>query len=358
MSLKSIIKKLLPSKVSAYITSVRLKQQQAIIKYMPANRLMASFYYFLFSSAFGREHLSVIAGKKRHIKQQGVTNNSNAVLRRNTHRLEKGLIMRPRRAIFAESYIAETISAYQSSLDQPNFDSNELKWAENVLTKYFDVVESSTVIDKCKQQFTSLPLLSSSDDDITSIPYKHAERVTANITSEELHKLFKQRRSVRWFLDKPVDLSIIELAIEMASQAPSACNRQPFNFYTITNPEKAAEIASIPMGTKGFAQNIQALIVVVGDLSYYPKERDRHVIYIDGGLVAMQLMLAFESLGLSTCPINWPDMEAYEKQMDKALQIEQHQRPIMLMAVGYGDPEGQIPFSQKKSADQLIKVVE
>jgi len=356
MSLKSTIKKLLPSKVSAQITKLRLAQQQALIKYIPANRLMASIYYFLFSSAFRREHVSVIAGKKQHQKNLGVSQNSNAVLRRNTHRLEKGLIMRPRKPVFAESYIEETVAAYQVSLAQANFDLDELKWAEHVLAKYFEVVEASPIIMRCKQTFNALPVLSK-DEVKSSIPYKHENRVVADISSEQLHNLFKQRRSIRWFEEKKVPMDVIEQAINMASQAPSACNRQPFNFYTITDPKKASEIAAIPMGTKGFAQNIQALIVVVGDLSYYPKERDRHVIYIDGGLVSMQLMLAFESLGLSTCPINWPDMEAYEKKMEQALNIEKYQRPIMLMAVGYGDPEGEIPFSQKKSAQQLIKVV-
>jgi hypothetical protein len=58
---------------------------------------------------------------------------------------------------------------------------------------------------------------------------------------------------------------------------------------------KASEVAATAMGTAGFSNNIPALIAVVGDLSAYPAERDRHVIYIDGGLATMQLMLAFET---------------------------------------------------------------
>ena len=198
------------------------------------------------------------------------------------------------------------------------------------------------------------------DNQITqpSIPYQYNERVTSNISAEALHNLFKQRRSVRWYDEKTVKRSVIEQAVEMASQAPSACNRQPFQFYTFNDPEKASKIAAIPMGTKGFSQNLQALIVIVGDLSAYPKERDRHLIYLDGGLVAMQLMLAFESLGLSTCPINWPDIELYEQKMDEALSLEKHLRPIMLMAVGYGDSSGGIPYSQKKSTQHLIKEID
>ncbi|HFU1700020.1 TPA: nitroreductase family protein, partial [Klebsiella quasipneumoniae] len=175
-----------------------------------------------------------------------------------------------------------------------------------------------------------------------------------NISYEELKKLFLQRRSVRWFdQTKTVDAQSLMDAIELASLAPSACNRQPFKFYFTVDQTKAREIAKIPMGTAGFADNIVALIVIVGDLSYYPYERDRHVIYIDASLAAMQLMLALETLGLSSCPVNWPDIESFEVKMEKKLGLTKNLRPIILLPVGYADPTGLIPSSSKKSSSEL-----
>jgi len=69
----------------------------------------------------------------------------------------------------------------------------------------------------------------------------------------------------------------------------------------------------------------------------------------------MTFMLALETLGLSSCPINWPDIEALEKRMEKALGLEGHQRPIMCMAVGYPDPEGMVAFSEKRNIDEIRK---
>jgi nitroreductase len=111
------------------------------------------------------------------------------------------------------------------------------------------------------------------------------------------------------------------------------------------------------MGTKGFADNVPCTIVVSGDLSYYPTERDRHLIYIDSALAGMQLMLALETLGLSSCPINWPDLEDKEIKISNLLNLPQTIRPTMLIAVGYGANEGKIPYSQKKSANQLINYI-
>ena len=109
------------------------------------------------------------------------------------------------------------------------------------------------------------------------------------------------------------------------------------------------------MGTAGFSENIPAIIAIVGDLSAYPEERDRHVIYIDGSLAAMQLMLALETLELSTCPINWPDIRNREKRIREIIKLKDYERIIMLMAVGYADPTGGIPYSQKKENNLILK---
>jgi nitroreductase len=97
------------------------------------------------------------------------------------------------------------------------------------------------------------------------------------------------------------------------------------------------------------------LVVLLGDLGCYPEERDRHVPYIDASLAAMQFMLALETLGLASCPINWPDIEGRERVMDRELALPRHLRPVMLIALGYPDPAGGVPFSAKKSSELLLR---
>jgi len=355
--MKSTLRKLLPHSVIQKLIKTKSSFDNFIYPFFAKSRFGSAFYFCFFSTQFYREHQAVLQGRVNYKASLKKIESSSILLRRNIHRLEKGLIMKPRKKIFAESYIQESVECYKKCSEVPFFCQKELKWAADVLIKYFHIVDSSKVTDRARLLFQRVTIAKSKDTEL-SLPYLHSERVVSGISDIQLHQLFKQRRSVRWYKDKKVDIKLIHRAVEMAAQAPSACNRQPFQFYTFTDPKKASEIAAIPMGTKGFSENIQALIVIVGDLSAYPKERDRHLIYLDGGLVAMQLMLAFESLGLSTCPINWPDIETYEKRMDKALNLELNKRPIMLMAVGYGDESGGIPFSQKKSAQQLIKEID
>ncbi|MCU7841481.1 MAG: nitroreductase family protein [Candidatus Thiodiazotropha sp. (ex Troendleina suluensis)] len=351
-------------KISLTATKNRFKKYLSVVdeyylQIFASNKYLSAIYYLLFNGSFYREHFSVLKGRKRYYESLSNIKESSALLRRNIHRLEKGLVMRPRREIFAEKYIQETVNCYERCRLASTIDDDEMKWAQDVISEYMDVVmnTSSDVINNARERFLSL-----NHNDLDShnnyIPYEMSKRVKSRVNEIDLLNLFKQRRSVRWYKDKKVPLELIQKAISMASYAPSACNRQPYMFHIITDPLKARETASIAMGTVGFSNNINALVVILGDLSLYPSERDRHVIYIDSSLAAMQLMLALEVLGLSTCPINWPGIEKLEKKMDRRLKLPNHIRPILLLSVGYGDPTGKIPYSQKKSSEVLTWNVE
>ena len=53
----------------------------------------------------------------------------------------------------------------------------------------------------------------------------------------QLYNLVKQRYSCRQYLDKPVGRDLIAAVLDTARLAPSACNRQPWEFLVIdTDP--------------------------------------------------------------------------------------------------------------------------
>ncbi len=328
-----------------------------LLKVIRHSRLLTSLYS-LGSGKFRREAHAVVNG--RYTYENAVRRregSSNAFLvRRNIHRIEKGLIMRPMRGTFALEYIGETLTAFQALMEQDVRDVTQLEWAYSVLVEFFDATAASDKLNSHRDVFTRMccayePILSEfqNPQSIPSVPRARNLYPDAGISTTQLEILFQQRRAVRWYTDEPVVRDQIEKAAELASLAPSACNRQPFEFYFVSNSPLAAEIATIAMGTKGFGEHINNLIVIVGDLSAYPAERDRHLIYIDGGLAAMQFMLALETMGLASCPLNWPDVEKLECAMDKKLDLPPHKRPVMLISVGHPDPQGGVPYSQKKN---------
>lgn len=313
-------------------------------------------FHWLNFLPFMREQRAVLAGKK-HYYQNLLDKHlqSRVTLRRNIHRLEKGLLMRPRRSVFAKDYIEETTEVYQQSVSQweanpDSYDETELNWAHNVLAQYFSVVDGADpFISKLAHIFNNLAYKPKQND---MFPYKRLA-TTKMPNYEQMMALSLHRRSVRWFLPKKVPREDIDDALLVARQSPTACNRLPYEFRIFDDPKLVKKVANTPFGTGGYADNIPVVAVLVGKLSSYYSSRDRHAIYVDSSLAAMSFAFALETKGISTCMINWPDFEPLERKMQKLLNLGFDERPVMLIAIGYADPDGFVAYSQKKSLDLI-----
>jgi nitroreductase len=315
--------------------------------------------FFLGSPNIAREHQATTAGTRQFRRARGHAMSSDYVLRRGVHRLEKGLISRPRKATFATDYIEEVVShlaeaaAASGGVIEPN---SEAAWAHDVLTEYFSVAGGAPEIDRARTAFLGIGASRDSTGQLLT-PYERDLGAHTPVTYAALRELAVRRRSVRWFEDRPVPRELVDAAILVACQAPSACNRQPFEFLVFDEVDEAHRVAMLPGGADGFAWNVPVTVVVVGKLDAFFSDRDRHLIYIDGALAAMGFMLALETLGLSSCAINTPGVEASERRLAAHLGLAPFERPVMLIAVGYPDPSGKVPRSQKKSLDALRRYV-
>lgn len=335
-------------------------KNETLPRYFMGSPFMATIYYLFFSSKFRREQHAVIQGKVAHIRQLKVDKENIYTLIRNTHRLEKGLLMRPRRKVYALDYIGETVDAFVN-IWKPEMmlEDAQYKWFHDVLSEYFLTSGDNEFVHNLSLKFSShiesYPSLELNPEKNTDkkIPYLRIQEMKPKISFEDFYKLNRYRRSVRWFLDKKVPRELVDKAILAANQAPSACNRQPYQYRVIDDPELLAKVAALPGGVRGYEKGIPMMVVVIGNLDAYFDERDRHVIYIDASLANMTFMLALETLDLSSCSINWPDVEHLERQMEKILKLKKHQRTIMCMAVGYADPEGKVAFSEKRDLDYI-----
>ena len=73
-----------------------------------------------------------------------------------------------------------------------------------------------------------------------------------------------RRRSVRRFTPEAVSPEDVEALLRAAMSGPSACNRQPWVFCTVTRPEKLEELMAASRFTKIRAP---LSLVVCGDLT-------------------------------------------------------------------------------------------
>jgi nitroreductase len=317
------------------------------------NSFLTAIYYFFFTREFRHEFISVLSGRIKYHHSNKSSNGNIYLLRRNIHRLEKALIMRPLKPVFALDYICQTVDNFIlcKKCSEKNAANNELiKWANDVLGHYFEVVENVTIITQAYNKFKQHQVISSKDYHFPQ-ERNFNERI---IHFDEFVQLTKKRRSVRWFTCEKVSFELIEKAISAGLQSPSACNRQPFSIHIFDDKEKIKNIAELPGGTLGFSHNIPVLAVIIGHLDAFSDEKDRHVIYIDSSLFAMSFMFALETLGLSSCVINWPDVIKKELLLAKFLDLKKFEKPIMLIALGYPDKTGLVPYSAKKNMSEVV----
>jgi nitroreductase len=312
------------------------------------------WWHKLSGTALGRERRYVRRGIRAY-KRSMDAGTAVHLLRRNVHRVEKGLTMRPARNQFATEYIGETVEAFRDGLSsgalQP--ERPEFNWMYSVLDRYFSVTAESNH-RATTQSHSIFREAIATIDPVTPENGPHlAVPLTPTVKIEDLEALASGRRSVRWFTSEPVSRDLVDRAVAIAAESPTACNRPPYRFEIFDDPVSTSKVAAIPMGTDGYEHQIPGLIVIVGNLGAFFDQRDRHLIYIDGCLAAMGLIYGLEAQGVNSCCINWPDMPEREVQMRRLLGLEPYERVVMLIAYGYADPDAFVPYSAKRVVDEV-----
>lgn len=336
------------------VRAVNERSQRAALDFLTTNRAVATVGFWLSPLGFNGERWAILSGRAAYRRNQDRVQATSPRLRRNTHRLEKALIMEPRRPVFALNYITETVEAYE--LYQENcslVDPKLSRWSTDVLHAYFDAVEQDDHLRSLEQRF--LVAAGEAPDAAAEphAPFLRGDSPELSVDYDDLLQLAVRRRSVRWFEDRPVERDLVDKALLVARQSPTACNRQPFEYRIYDEPELVRKVAAVPFGAAGYHHNIPTVIVLVGKLDNFFSARDRHVIYIDASLSAMAFMLALETVGLASSVINWPDFEPLERKMAATIGLEPYERVVMMMAVGHPRSDARVPYSAKKSLEYL-----
>jgi len=269
--------------------------------------------------------------------------------RRNIHRLEKGLMCKVLKPVFADSYIHETVEYLSELRFSPGVDQTTIAWGEAVLEQYFKACQRTDNVKAAYNLFKGLNSINAKPD---LIPYYAKQRPELSVDYESLYQLALRRRSVRAYLDKPVDFKAVEHAMRVAALAPSGCNRQSFKFLYYDDKEVVDKISRIPGGFTGY--EVPSIALITGSYRGYFDARDIDMPVIDASLAAMSFMFALETLGLSSVCINWPALPDKDDEIRRLIHLENDEVVVMLIALGYPDPEGKVPCSAKRETRCLI----
>jgi len=130
------------------------RANRTILTLLTRNRVIATIGFWLSPFGFNRERWAVLAGRAAYRRNHQRTIATSPQLRRNIHRLEKALIMEPRRSVFALDYIEETVEAFLTYRQDPAAtDPTLTRWSEDVLRAYFDTVEKTDLLEGLHGRF-------------------------------------------------------------------------------------------------------------------------------------------------------------------------------------------------------------
>lgn len=192
--------------------------------------------------------------------------------------------------------------------------------------------------------------------------------------ARDFYTIMKQRRTVRSFSTKPVPIEIIEWAVRAAGTAPSGANKQPWRFVVVGDPDVkhkirvAAEIEEhefytrratpewladlAPLGTdtnKPFLDEAPWLIVV---FKMMKTDDDQGVYYVNEsvGIAIGMLLAALHHAGLATLT-HTPSPMGF---LSNVLERPEHERPYLLIPVGYPAEGCTVPDIIRKPLDEIM----
>lgn len=257
-------------------------------------------------------------------------------LRRNIHRIEKGLVHENRRKVFALDFIGATC-------DSLVFLNNALTRVDreyfiSVLKQYFTVVDEKVVKKYCTHAVSEV--LNSELTAYSGKSYRFSSR-------DSVSEFLNNRYSVRSFMDEVIDSATVNSILNSAKNVPSSCNRMPYRVICLRGAE-SREALDITLGARGWLSNIHNAFLIIGDYSAFEFLRDRNVLYLEGGLIVSSLGLSIHNHGLDSVIVNWSTEYFVDKAISRKLNLSSTEVILSSIVFGKAKIEAKSPISIKK----------
>jgi len=154
------------------------------------------------------------------------------------------------------------------------------------------------------------------------------------------------RRSIRKYLDKPVEHEKLEAIVRCGINAPSGMNRQPWIIRVVEDQQLIADVTAVykaenaeqvkrDAGFKNMFRNAPNIICICTPANGGGE--------LDAGLLGENMMLAAQSLGLGTCCLGGPTRflasNAKAKFFMDRLDIPSDYKLNYIIAIGYPDEQ-------------------
>lgn len=155
------------------------------------------------------------------------------------------------------------------------------------------------------------------------------------------------RRSIRKYdTTRKIDKDTIKEIIKAAQHAPTAHNKQPWEFLVVDDKEILAHLRHLQRWTS-FAKDADCVIFVCGDMdksfSRSKEGESWSFIDVDCAIATENLMLAAHAKGVGTCYCGAAPMQKVVDDLKEYLQLPDNIRPFAIVTMGYPGEEPKQP---------------
>ena len=143
-----------------------------------------------------------------------------------------------------------------------------------------------------------------------------------------------RRRSIRRYLEKPVEDEKLDQLLQAGMAAPSASNTRPWEFVIVTNDETMGRFREVLENGKFYAP---AAIVVCANpkLDTVKKPSSFDYWMQDCSAVTQNILIAAAGLGLGTCWLGIYPREARVQVVREIVGLPETVNPLNVIYVGY-----------------------
>jgi nitroreductase len=167
----------------------------------------------------------------------------------------------------------------------------------------------------------------------------------------DVFEAIHSRRAIRTFTGKKIPKADLEKIVDAGRVAPSAVNRQVWDFVVVTEKETLDDILHyFHAGRKyqtyedGKCDGVSAIIaVILNESNDYWKE--------DGSAATENMLLAARGLGCGSCWIEG-QVRPHEEHFKELLAIPKEKRILLMIALG--EPVKWSPSPPKKSLSEVL----
>lgn len=156
------------------------------------------------------------------------------------------------------------------------------------------------------------------------------------------------RRQVREYVRRPVDESQLLRVLEAAGRAPSARNRQRWDFVVVEDAERIERLSHVWQGAAWIAAAPTVVALVVPAAA---SAEEHSSIRFDLGQAAMLMMVAATEAGLASGQANCQDHDLARE----VLGLPDDRECAMLIALGHPvDPLAPIRRPDRRPLDEVV----